>query len=110
MFRIKICGITNTEDARLAAEAGADAIGLNFYHASPRCVTEATARSIIDAVPEPVAYVGVFVNWPAADVAALTDRLGLDWIQLHGDEPPEVVAELRPDRVIRALPCGTGDS
>jgi len=110
VFRIKICGITNPEDARLAAEAGADAIGLNFYHASPRCVTEATARSIIDAVADGVVCVGVFVNRSASDIVAMAERLKLDWIQLHGDEPPEVIAELGPARVIRALPCGSGDS
>jgi phosphoribosylanthranilate isomerase len=55
-----------------------------------------------------VAKVGVFVNMPARDVARLADTLHLDWIQLHGEEPPEVVAALKPRRVIRALPCGQG--
>ncbi|MCE9555138.1 MAG: phosphoribosylanthranilate isomerase [Planctomycetes bacterium] len=108
MFRIKICGITTPEDGQLAAEAGADAIGLNFYAGSPRCVTEAMAKAIIDSLPAGVAKVGVFVNMPPTNVADIADRLQLDWIQLHGDEPPEAIAELAPRRVIRALPCGPG--
>ena len=105
MFRIKICGITRPEDALLAAEAGADAIGLNFYTGSPRHVTEATAKLIIQVLPVGVAKVGVFVNMPPGEVAATADRLHLDWIQLHGDEPPEALTELAPRHVIRALPC-----
>ena len=108
MFRIKICGITTAEDGQLAAEAGADAIGLNFYGGSPRYVTEATAKSIVQSLPSGVAKVGVFVNMSPSHVAAIADRLQLDWIQLHGDEPPESIAELKPRRVIRALPCGPG--
>jgi phosphoribosylanthranilate isomerase len=94
------------DDARLAAEAGADAIGLNFYHASPRRVSEAMAQGIVDAVAGLAACVGVFVNHAAADVVAISRRLALDWIQLHGDESPELIAELGASRVIRALPCG----
>jgi len=108
LFRIKICGITNLADACLAAEAGADAIGLNFYPGSPRCISKETARDIVEALPAHVAKVGVFVNMPVPDVARLVDGLQLDWIQLHGDEPPEAIAELSPRRVIRALPCGQG--
>jgi phosphoribosylanthranilate isomerase len=108
LFRIKICGITNVADAREAADAGADAIGLNFYSGSPRCISEETAEEIVRILPADVAKVGVFVNMPSSDVARLADRLRLDWIQLHGDEPPEVIAELKPRRVIRALPCGKG--
>ena len=105
MFRIKICGITRPDDARLAAEAGADAIGLNFYTGSPRHVTEVAAKAIIQILPAGVAKVGVFVNTPPGEVAAIADRLNLDWIQLHGDERPEDIRELAPRRVIRAMPC-----
>lgn len=108
LFRIKICGITTPEDGQLAAEAGADAIGLNFYAGSPRYVTEATAKKIVESLPAGVAKVGVFVNMPPTNVAAIADRLQLDWIQLHGDELPEAITELAPRPVIRALPCGPG--
>jgi len=106
LFHIKICGVTTVADALLAAEAGADAIGLNFYAGSPRCISVATAQEIVQALPADVAKVGVFVNMPVAEVMARADSLQLDWIQLHGDETPEAIAELSPRRVIRALPCG----
>lgn len=108
LFRIKICGITTPEDGQLAAAAGADAIGLNFYPGSPRCVTEAMAKAITHSLPAGVAKVGVFVNISPTNVTAIADRLNLDWIQLHGDELPDAISELAPRRVIRALPCGPG--
>jgi len=62
MVRIKVCGITKPEDAKLAAELGADAIGLNFYEQSPRCITPFAAAELIRRLPPFVAVVGVFVN------------------------------------------------
>jgi phosphoribosylanthranilate isomerase len=106
VFRIKICGITREEDARLVAEAGADAIGLNFYAKSPRFIELEQARRIVTAVPSSVAKVGVFVNAAAGDVTATFDELGLDYIQLHGDEPAEMLAELGSRPFIRAFRCG----
>src|SRR6187397_588311 len=103
LFRIKICGVTRPEDAVGIAEAGADAIGLNFYSASPRFVDDDRAAEIIAAVPGQVAKVGVFVNADAAAIRDKVQRLGLDWVQLHGDEPPEFVAELPGLAVIRAV-------
>jgi phosphoribosylanthranilate isomerase len=103
VFRIKICGITSVDDGLLAAAAGADAVGLNFYHRSPRSVSLDTATEIVDALPRHVASVGVFVDARVADIRETATRLRLDFIQLHGDEPPEFLAQLRDHLVIRAV-------
>src|SRR4051794_40441392 len=87
---IKICGITTAGDAALAAAAGADAVGLNFWSGSKRFVgDERAARAVIEAVPPGVLKIGVFVNAAPAEVAATARRFGLDRVQLHGDERPE---------------------
>jgi phosphoribosylanthranilate isomerase len=103
MFRIKICGITNVADAIAAVDAGADAIGLNFYEKSPRCTTVDCAYQIgLSLIDKPVNRVGVFVNMPPANIEAIVNEGGLSSIQLHGDEPAEVVARFaqpkRPGR------------
>jgi phosphoribosylanthranilate isomerase len=103
MFHIKICGITNVDDALAAARAGADAVGLNFYPESPRFLTAEQARRIIDALPEDLIKVGLFVNAPAEEVCRTVDRLGLDLIQLHGDEPPYYLPDLGSRPVMRAF-------
>ncbi len=87
-IRVKICGITSVEDARLAVEAGADLIGLNFYPPSPRCVSEQTARAICAIIPPTVWRVGVFVNAQRDHVATLAEQLRLHAVQFHGDETP----------------------
>lgn len=94
MVRIKICGITNLEDALLAAELGADALGFIFYPKSPRQVDPEAARAIIAQLPPFVAAVGVFVDEEAAVVRDLAARVGLDWVQLHGQESPEYCRDL----------------
>jgi phosphoribosylanthranilate isomerase len=94
MVRIKICGITNIEDALLAAELGADALGFIFYARSPRHVAPEIAREIIAQLPPFVAAVGVFVDEAAADVQELAANAGLDWIQLHGQESPDYCRSL----------------
>jgi phosphoribosylanthranilate isomerase len=94
MVRVKICGITNAADALAAIDAGADLLGFNFYEQSPRFVTSADAERIGRQLPKKVDAVGIFVDAPAADVAALCKLLKLDAAQLHGDENAETVAEL----------------
>jgi phosphoribosylanthranilate isomerase len=138
MFRVKICGITTADDALLAAEAGADAIGLNFYEKSPRCVSPDRAAEILEALREKysaqqVQVLAVFVNaslddilWTIreANLYGLEQGVGL---QLHGDEPPQLLADLRREGlgqtdnlfqvighvpivpVVRAFRCTGGD-
>lgn len=102
MTWIKICGLTRPEDARVAAAAGADAVGLVFYPPSPRAVTVAQAVAIAAAVPPDVAKVGVFVNESVARMADIRAAVGLDIIQLHGDETAATAAALG-GRIIRAV-------
>jgi phosphoribosylanthranilate isomerase len=107
MTRVKICGITNWADAKLAVDAGADAIGLNFYAPSPRAVTPAAAWEIVRKLPPFVEPVGVFVNWSPATVDALAGAIHLDAVQLHGDETPADVAALAARHsVIKAFRVG----
>jgi len=103
--RVKICGIMRPEWAVAAADAGADAIGLVFAE-SPRQVTQDEAAEIVRALPPWVAPVGVFVDESAASICEIAERVGLDAAQLHGDEPPETVAELEPLKVIKAFRIG----
>jgi phosphoribosylanthranilate isomerase len=99
MFRVKICGITNVEDAIVAVEAGADAIGLNFYEKSPRCVSAECAANVAHALSDSPAWrVGVFVNATRIYIDAIADRARLSAIQLHGDEAPQFVAQLAKPR------------
>ncbi|MEX0642893.1 MAG: phosphoribosylanthranilate isomerase [Pirellulales bacterium] len=110
MFRIKICGITNVDDALAAADAGADAIGLNFFSKSRRFVTLEVARQIAATLPATVTKVGVFVNHSTADIASTVEQVGLDCIQLHGDEPAQVIAELPAAQpVVRAWRSSRAD-
>jgi phosphoribosylanthranilate isomerase len=88
MTRVKICGVTRLADALHAARAGADAIGLNFYPRSPRCVSLAVAAEIAAALPSGVCRVGIFVDASRDEIGAIAERIGLDAIQFHGDEPP----------------------
>jgi phosphoribosylanthranilate isomerase len=91
--RIKICGITRTQDARAAAEAGADAIGLVFYPPSPRYVSTERAAEIRDALPPFVQTVALFVNADAAQVAQVLGRVRPALLQFHGEETPEFCAQ-----------------
>jgi phosphoribosylanthranilate isomerase len=102
--KVKICGITNWTDARRAVEAGVQFLGFNFYRPSPRYIRPAAARRIIRRLPDGIAAVGVFVNESEANMLTIARRVGLDYLQLHGDEPPEQVARLkRKIPVIKAV-------
>ncbi len=87
--RVKICGVTNLDDALAAAEAGAAAVGFNFYPRSLRFVQPDEAASIVSRLPRSVCAVGVFVNEARERVAAIAAQVGLAGLQFHGDEPPE---------------------
>jgi phosphoribosylanthranilate isomerase len=94
MTWVKICGMTNLEDALVAVEAGADAVGFVFYEKSPRCVSVETAREIVAKLPESVEKVGVFVNEWEDTICAVADNAGLTAVQMHGDNEDPHVADL----------------
>jgi phosphoribosylanthranilate isomerase len=107
MTFVKVCGLTNEDDALCAAEAGADLLGMVFYPGSPRFVDPDQATRIREAVYGELGdgsprFVGVFVNTPVALVQTAMERVGLDMVQLHGDEPPGDVTSLGP-RAYKAL-------
>ena len=104
MIRVKICGITNLADARAAVEAGADALGFNFYEKSLRRVSTADAAQMRAQLPPHIQAVGVFVNAQPADIHSLRAFVRFDTAQLHGDETPAVVSQVaRVVPVIKAF-------
>ncbi len=108
VVRSKICGITRIEDALIAAEAGADAIGLVFYAKSPRAVSIQQARDIVAALPAFVTTVGLFVNASREELNDVLAVVALDLLQFHGDESPaECESYQRP--YIKALRVKPGD-
>ena len=109
MTAIKICGITNCEDASVAALSGVDAIGFIFHPPSPRYVTPEAARKIIAELPLPVITVGVFVNQDAQEVKRIMTLCNLDMLQLHGAEPPAYCSQFPKSQVIKALALRTED-
>jgi phosphoribosylanthranilate isomerase len=106
-MRIKICGITSVEDAEGCAALGVDMIGLNFVPASPRRVDVDRARAIAGAVRGRVEIVGVVADMDEAAMTALAEAVGLDRLQLHGSEPPEVVRRL--GRAFKAVRVGSAE-
>jgi phosphoribosylanthranilate isomerase len=96
MVRIKVCGVTSLEDARVCIEAGVDAVGLNFWPRSLRRCEQAVAREIVRELRGQALFVGVFVDQSGDEVARIRDDVGLDCVQLHGDEPPELLARFLP--------------
>jgi phosphoribosylanthranilate isomerase len=100
--RVKICGVTNLDDALGAVEAGAAALGFNFYPRSPRFVQPAQAATIVSRVPRSLCTVGVFVNEPRERVAAIAAQVGLTALQFHGDEPPEF-CQTWTQKVVKAI-------
>ncbi len=104
MVYIKVCGITNLEDALMSLEAGADALGFNFYCGSVRYISPQDARSIIEELPRAILSIGVFVNEDAPEtVARIADEAAVSAVQLHGDESPQYCRALRDRFVIKAL-------
>lgn len=108
--RVKICGVCRSQDAAAAARAGADAIGINFDPSSKRRVSAHEAVEIVAAAPPFVTPVGLFVNTAADEIRRILHLVPLAAVQLHGDERPELVAELKPTRVIKALHLAAGDT
>jgi phosphoribosylanthranilate isomerase len=109
MTEIKICGITNSEDALGAADLGADAIGFIFQTASPRYVSPQKAKEIIRLLPSAITRVGVFVNCDEDEVKRTADICGLDVIQLHGDESPEYCRRFPPEAIVKAVSLNSPD-
>jgi len=104
MTRVKICGITDPDDAKNAALLGADAIGLNFYERSPRFIDGTLASRIIEAVPAFISVVGIFVNHPNPQgLEDLALSLGLHAVQLHGNESPDYCSMIQKVKVIKAF-------
>lgn len=108
MTRVKICGITNLVDALAAVEAGADALGFNFYQKSPRYLSPRDARAIVRELPSDVLCVGVFVNESKEAVEDAVAESRVAAAQLHGDESPEFCEELSVKRVFKALRAREG--
>jgi phosphoribosylanthranilate isomerase len=102
MVRVKICGITNLEDALMAVEAGADALGFVFFRGSPRFISPEQAAAIIRRLPPFVQMVGLFVNEDLATVNKVVGQSGLDLVQLHGEESPDYCTGVKR-RIIKAF-------
>jgi len=100
--KVKVCGMTSLEDALVAVEGGADAVGFIFYKKSPRSVTMKTVREIVLELPPFVDTVGVFVDETAEQINKIADYCNLDIIQLHGDESPTFCKKIRR-KVIKAF-------
>ena len=106
MIPVKICGITTCEDAEIAVNYGASAIGMIFYAGSSRYIYPEKVEEWISAIPEKIKKVGVFVNEKRKNIKTIVEKLNLDYIQLHGDESPEYCDKMiRP--VIKVFHVGT---
>ena len=101
LVKIKICGITNIDDAMAAVEFGADAVGFVFFQGSPRYISPDAAAGIIRKLPSFAMTIGVFVDEKPSQIEKTIASTGIDVIQLHGDEPPEMCAFSR--RIIKAI-------
>jgi phosphoribosylanthranilate isomerase len=109
MIKVKICGLMNLEDALVAAEAGADALGFVLYPRSPRCVKPAAIQEIIRQLPPYATTVGVFANIGAKEMLDVMEGCGLDLAQLQGDEPPSVCKRLG-SKAVKAIRVKNRDS
>jgi phosphoribosylanthranilate isomerase len=110
---VKVCGVTNLDDALSCAATGVDMLGLNFSPQSRRCISLAVAREIVSAVRgqySGIEFVGIFVDQDSEFVRATAAELALDAVQLHGDESPHYARDLNASFVIKALRIGGGYS
>ena len=104
MIKVKICGITNLEDAQFVSSQGANAVGLIFSKKSPRFINEKKAKKIIKGLDPYIVKVGVFLNQPKEQVLDIANTLGLDALQFHGGETPAYCNSFKPKfRVIKVL-------
>ena len=101
--KVKICGITNLEDAKGAVEAGADFLGFVFYKKSKRYLRPLPAKKIIEKLPKTVLKVGVFVNQTPVEVKKIAEICSLDLLQFHGDESPEYLRSFKAYKTIKAF-------
>lgn len=101
--KVKICGITNLNDALAAQEAGADALGFVFYSQSPRCIKPLAARKIIASLSKKIKKIGVFVNPSLAYAMRIAGHCGLDMLQFHGEESPSFCQNFPEYKVIKAF-------
>jgi phosphoribosylanthranilate isomerase len=108
MTRVKVCGVARLEDAQLAAELGAWAVGMVFHPESPRMCDPATAEAIGAELKRQTEIAGVFVNWPLDELVYVAERTGLTVLQLHGDEGPAYCREVARQtgcKVMKAMPA-----
>ena len=103
MVKVKICGITNVEDARDAVLSGCDAIGFGFFRKSPRYVTAAQASKIVKVLPRGVIKIGVFVNAREQTIKRIAKLCRLDILQFHGSESPEFCARFKGYKVMKVF-------
>ena len=103
MVKVKICGITNLEDAIASVIAGCDALGFVFYKKSPRYITPKKARKIIRLIPKDIRKVGVFVNAPEKNIREIARKCKLDLLQFHGEESPEFCCKFKGYKIIKAF-------
>jgi len=103
VVKVKICGITNLEDALAALDAGCDALGFMFYRKSPRYIKPAQAKKIISQLPKGIIKIGVFVNAKKADIVRIAKLCGLNMLQFHGNESPEFCSQFRGHKIIKAF-------
>ena len=101
--KVKICGITNLDDALIAQKSGADALGFVFYPQSPRYIRPSAAKKIIFKLPKKIKKIGVFVNPTSRTVKRIAQLCTLDILQFHGDEPPRFCQKFRGHKTIKAF-------